>query len=94
LPNNNSGIDAALMDNGWLALVFNPVAGHATDSPRTPLVVRFSADNGQTWGDEFVLEDDPGEYSYPAVVADGNDLYITYTWKRQRIAFWKLVCPS
>lgn len=28
------------------------------DSPRTPLVVPFSVDNGRTWGDEFVLEPD------------------------------------
>ncbi|REE81029.1 putative neuraminidase [Paenibacillus taihuensis] len=90
LPNNNSGIDVALMDSGKLALIFNPVSGYATDSPRTPLVVRFSHDNGMTWGDEFVLENEPGEYSYPAIVSKGNELYITYTWKRDRIAFWKL----
>ncbi|NUU77458.1 sialidase family protein [Paenibacillus xylanilyticus] len=90
LPNNNSGIDATLMGNGLLALVFNPVSGYATESPRTPLVIAFSVDNGQTWGDEFVLENKPGEYSYPAIVAQGKELYVTYTWKRERIAFWKL----
>jgi len=90
LPNNNSGIAVALLANGALALVFNPVSGFATDSPRTPLVIRFSNDNGRTWGDEFVLEDEPGEYSYPAIVSRGNELYVTYTWKRERIAFWKL----
>ncbi|SEO73268.1 exo-alpha-sialidase [Paenibacillus sp. OV219] len=90
LPNNNSGIDVTLMDNGKLALVLNPVAGYATDSPRTPLVVRFSGDNGMTWEDEFILEQEPGEYSYPAIVSKGNELYITYTWNRDRIAFWTL----
>lgn len=90
LPNNNSGIDVTLMDNGRLALVFNPVSGYATDSPRTPLVVRFSDDNGVTWGDDFVLENEPGEFSYPAIVSKGQELYITYTWNRDRIAFWKL----
>ncbi|SDX05732.1 exo-alpha-sialidase [Paenibacillus sp. CF384] len=90
LPNNNSGIDVTLMDNGKLALIFNPVAGYATDSPRTPLVVRFSSDNGLTWGDEIVLENEPGEYSYPAIVSQDNQLYLTYTWKRDRIAFWKI----
>ncbi|HHM12668.1 MAG TPA: sialidase, partial [Planctomycetaceae bacterium] len=33
-----------------------------------------------------VLEDAPGEYSYPAVIQSRNgDIHITYTWKRQRI---------
>ncbi|MFC5653578.1 exo-alpha-sialidase [Paenibacillus solisilvae] len=90
LPNNNSGIDAVLMNNGLLALVFNPVSGYSTESPRTPLIVAFSSDNGITWGNEFVLEDQAGEYSYPAIVAAGDVLYITYTWKRESIAFWKL----
>jgi predicted neuraminidase len=90
LPNNNSGIDAVLTDSGVLALVFNPVSGYSTESPRSPLIIRFSADNGLTWSDEFVLESDAGEYSYPAIVSQGNHLYVTYTWKRERIAFWKL----
>lgn len=90
LPNNNSGIDVTRLESGLLALVYNPVSGYATESPRTPLVVAFSNDNGASWGDEWVLEDEPGEYSYPAIVSRGQNLYITYTWKRDRIAFWKL----
>ncbi|MCW3795353.1 exo-alpha-sialidase [Paenibacillus sp. LS1] len=90
LPNNNSGIDAIRMEHGLLALVYNPVSGYATESPRTPLVIAFSTDNGQTWGDEYVLENEPGEYSYPAIVSQGKELYVTYTWKRDRIAYWKL----
>ncbi|NMI06756.1 exo-alpha-sialidase [Paenibacillus sp. SZ31] len=90
LPNNNSGIDATRMEHGLLALVYNPVSGYTTESPRTPLVITFSTDNGQTWGDEYVLENEPGEYSYPAIVSQEKDLYVTYTWKRDRIAFWKL----
>ena len=33
-----------------------------------------------------MLESEPGEYSYPAVIqsADGH-VHITYTWKRQRV---------
>ncbi|MDO3412460.1 sialidase family protein [Saccharibacillus sp. CPCC 101409] len=90
LPNNNSGIDLTRLGGGLLALVYNPVRGYATDSPRTPLVLGFSRDNGETWGDSFVLEDEPGEYSYPAIVSQGNTLFITYTWKRERIAFWRI----
>lgn len=90
LPNNNSGIDLIRLDSGVLALVYNPVTGYATDSPRSPLVVSFSTDYGATWDNELVLEDQPGEYSYPAIVARGNELYVTYTWKRERIAFWHI----
>ena len=33
-----------------------------------------------------MLESDPGEYSYPAILqaADGR-VHVSYTWKRQRI---------
>jgi len=88
LPNNNSGIDLARMQSGTLALVYNPVGEDR--GARTPLVVRLSHDNGNTWGDEFVLEDEPGEFSYPAIVTQGDHLYITYTWNRVKIVYWRL----
>lgn len=28
--------------------------------------------------------------AYPAIVSQGQNLYISYTWKRDRVAFWKL----
>jgi alpha-L-rhamnosidase len=42
--------------------------------------------DGRTWNASVVLEDEPGEYSYPAVIqaADGR-IHVTYTWKRERI---------
>lgn len=88
LPNNNSGIDLVKMDSGLLALAYNPVS--STAGQRTPLVIRLSSDNGLTWDSEFVLEHEPGSYAYPALVSNGSDLYITYTWKRERIAFRKI----
>lgn len=88
LPNNNSGIDLARMHSGTLALVYNPVGEDR--GARTPLVVRLSYDNGNTWVDEFVLEHEPGEFSYPAIVTQGDHLYITYTWNRVRIVYWRL----
>ena len=30
------------------------------------------------------------EFSYPAIIAEGNEVYITYTWKRKTIAFWHI----
>ncbi|MDF2959218.1 MAG: hypothetical protein K0S39_953 [Paenibacillus sp.] len=92
LPNNNSGIDLVKLDNGLLALVYNPTRPEEGQKkgPRTPLVIRFSLDNGHTWDNEILLDQGEKQYSYPAVVASGNDLYITYTWKRERIAFQKI----
>ncbi len=81
LPNPDSGIDAVRMRDGTIALVYNH-----TKHGRTPLNLAFSTDNGNTWGFPFVLEDAPGEYSYPAIIqAKDGKLHITYTWKRLRI---------
>ncbi|MCR8629654.1 sialidase family protein [Paenibacillus radicis (ex Xue et al. 2023)] len=85
LPNNNSGIDLVKMDNGTLVLAYNPV--ETNWGPRTPLVLACSNDNGASWGNELVLVEGEGEYSYPAILSDGNDIYVTYTWKRENIAF-------
>jgi len=80
LPNPNSGTDALTLADGRQLLVYNPVA-----SGRTPLSVATSTD-GKVWRDVLTLEDQPGEYSYPAVIqaADGR-VHVTYTWKRTRI---------
>jgi predicted neuraminidase len=81
LPNPDAGIDAVKMKDGRVALIFNNTA-----TARTPLNLAFSDDDGKTWGTPYVLEDEPGEFSYPAII-QGRDgkLQITYTWKRQRI---------
>jgi predicted neuraminidase len=78
--NPNSGTDAVTLADGRQVLVFNPVA-----KGRTPLSVAFSGD-GKAWKNELTLEDQPGEYSYPAVIQGANGLiHVTYTWKRSRI---------
>ena len=39
-----------------------------------------------TWKAAVVLENAPGEYSYPAVIQTSDGLvHVTYTWKRERI---------
>jgi len=80
LPNPSSGTDAVTMRDGRHLLVFNPVP-----RGRSPLTVALSTD-GREWKEVLVLENEPGEFSYPAVIqaADGS-VHITYTWKRQRI---------
>ena len=69
------------MADGTVALVYNH-----THSGRAPLNIAFSRDDGRTWSRPYVLEDQPGEYSYPAIIqARDGMLHITYTWQRQRI---------
>ena len=92
MPNNNSGIDLIQMEDGRICLVMNPVG----NSPgrikglRSPISVYVSCDGGDTFREMMHLELNPGEYSYPAIVSQGNKLYISYTWKRVKIAFWEL----
>lgn len=88
LPNNNSGIDLAVVPDGRLFLVYNPVG--VSWGPRCPLKLACSGDNGASWRDVLILEEEPGEYSYPAIIFHENSLMITYTYQRKDIAFWKL----
>lgn len=80
LPNPNSGIDGVTLRDGRHLLVYNH-----TPHGRSPLNVSVSAD-GKTWKAALVLENEKGEYSYPAVIqaADGK-VHATYTWKRRRV---------
>jgi arylsulfatase A-like enzyme/predicted neuraminidase len=81
LPNPNSGLDGITLRDGRHLLVYNH-----TPSGRSPLNVALSDDTWQ-WRPALVLEDQPGEYSYPAVIQTSDALvHISYTWKRQRIA--------
>ncbi|HEV8485933.1 MAG TPA: sialidase family protein [Blastocatellia bacterium] len=80
LPNPNSGIDAVTLKDGRALLVYNH-----TERSRTPLNIAVSED-GKAWKAALVLEDQPGEYSYPAVIQTSDGLvHVTYTWKRERI---------
>jgi predicted neuraminidase len=80
LPNNNSGIDAAKLSDGRFVLIYNH-----TQRGRTPINLAISSD-GNAWQAGLVLESEPGEYSYPAVIVTPDGLiHTTYTWKRQRI---------
>ena len=85
VPNNNSGLDAARLPDGTIALACNPVPGNW--AARTPLSMLFSRDNGETFPGRIDIETAPGEFSYPALVAAGPDLALSYTWNRRRIAF-------
>ncbi len=88
LANNNSGIDLAEAEDGRMYLVMNPVSGNW--SARTPLTLLVSEDGGESFREIMHLEMKPGEYSYPAIRARGNRLYLSYTWNRTKIAFWEI----
>lgn len=87
IPNNNSGIDLTRLDDGSLLLAHNPV--QESWGLRSPLSLSLSKDNGCTWERLCDLECEPGEFSYPAIVSKGNRIHITYTWKRENIAYWE-----
>jgi predicted neuraminidase len=80
LPNPSAGTDAVTLGDGRHLIVYNH-----TPKGRTPLNIAVSKD-GNAWEAALVLEREPGEYSYPAVIqtADGI-VHVSYTWKRQRI---------
>ena len=80
LPNPNSGLDAVTLADGRHLLVYNH-----TVRGRSPLNVALSAD-GKAWQAALVLETEPGEFSYPAVIQTADGLvHVAYTWKRQSI---------
>jgi predicted neuraminidase len=77
LPNPNSGTDAVTLKDGRHILVYNPA-----EKGRTPLVAALSGD-GRTWTTIASLENEEGEFSYPAVIQTGDGrIHVTYTWKR------------
>lgn len=86
LPQNNSGLDATRLADGRVVLAYNHTA-----AGRTPLNLGISGDLGATWIAGPVLEAEPGEYSYPAVI-QGKDgmVHVAYTWNRKRIRYASL----
>ena len=66
------------MNDGRHALIYNH-----TQKGRTPLNLAISND-GVHWEAALVLEDQPGEFSYPAVIQTRDGLlHFSYTWKRK-----------
>lgn len=90
LPNPNSGIDVTKLENNTLVLIFNP--DDKNWGSRSPVSLAVSNDNGYTWDPVIELErgsdDEDDEFSYPSVISFGDTLAVTYTWQREKIAFW------
>lgn len=86
LPNNNSGLDGIVLDNGLRLIVCNPITGG-----RNKLSIMGSLD-GEHWKEMLVLEDHTsGEFSYPATIrrSDGT-MEVTYTYKREKIKHMRI----
>ena len=82
LPNPSAGIDAVRLKDGRYVMIYNH-----TERGRTPLNLAVSAD-AEHWTRFHDLENEPGEYSYPAMVqASDGSLHITYTWQRRKIKY-------
>jgi alpha-L-rhamnosidase len=80
LPNPSSGADAVMLRSGRALLVYN----HTTRGRH--FLNLAASDDGQTWKAALVLENQPGEYSYPAIIQTSEGrVHVTYTWRRQRI---------
>lgn len=85
LPNPSAGIDAVTLKDGRQLLVYN----HSRRGRRFPgrgiLNVAISRD-GILWKPILTLENQRGEYSYPAVIQSADGLiHITYTYDRKSI---------
>ena len=88
IPNHNSGLDLIKLDDGRLLLCLNPVSGDW--AARTPLTLYISTDDGDTFRPLITLEMNEGEYSYPSLAAEGNTVYLSYTWNRLKVAVWEI----
>jgi predicted neuraminidase len=101
LPNNNAAIEAYTLKGETIIMAFNNHNGSQT--PRAPLTVALSYDNGMTWPyhrDVQIHDDDNntyiGEYSYPSLLqsfwsgTDHNDIHLAYSYNRKTIKYVRL----
>lgn len=87
LPNPNSGIDALRLPDGRFLLAYNH-----SELARTPLNLALSSD-GENFEPFLVLEEGPGEYSYPALILERHHLHLAYTWNRKNLCYLPLPLP-
>ena len=73
------------LPDGRLIALWNPIPEYQTrrsdkrTGGRTPLVYAFSSDEGRTWSEPEILEDDPlGGYCYTAIYATADALLLSY----------------
>ncbi|MCY3928436.1 MAG: exo-alpha-sialidase [Acidobacteria bacterium] len=92
LLNPDAGVDGLTLADGRHLLVYNHKVRRngAWAGSRSRLNVALS-DDGETWDASLMLEDQDGEYSYPAVIQTGDGrVHVTYTHRRTRIRHFVL----
>lgn len=90
LSNNNSGIDCVRLPDGTVFVIHNPISGDWAD--RNIIAYALTFDNGESFTEPVIIEKDENteaEFSYPAVITDGEYVYTTYTHYRKGIMFRK-----
>jgi predicted neuraminidase len=82
LPNPGSGLEAVVLRNGYLALVYND-----QETRRDRLAISISTDQGATWKWTRHLEDHAGgRFDYPSVIqAEDGTLHVTYSYNVKTI---------
>ncbi len=106
LPNNNSGIDCTKDGRGRLWLLYNPVDENwgvryplllsCSENNGKSFEAILNCEPGFRCTPEVTEEGKKlskqarGEFSYPAIVYDNNKLFISYTYNRKQIVFWKI----
>jgi predicted neuraminidase len=87
LPNPSAGTDALTLKDGRQLLVYNHSRRGRTSPGRKILNVAISRD-GKAWKPVLTLENQKGEYSYPAVIQSSDGLvHITYTYDRKSVKY-------
>ena len=89
LPNPSAGIDTLTLPSGRHLLVYNHTSPLPGEKPETGLRSELDlavSEDGAKWGAALLLERQPGEYSYPAIIRTRDGLvHVTYTWRRRSI---------
>ena len=87
LPNPNAGTDAVTLRDGRQLLVYNHSVRGRQAPGRGMLNVAVSRD-GHSWTPVLTLENQDGEFSYPAVIQTADGLvHITYTYHRKSVKY-------
>ena len=72
VPNADLPVDVYRLTDGRYVLAYNPV-----HEGRSPLALALSKD-GITWMPWLILEEGPGDFTYPSLQQIGNQLHILY----------------
>ncbi|MDF1574785.1 MAG: exo-alpha-sialidase [Bacteroidales bacterium] len=87
LPNPSAGTDALTLKDGRQLLVYNHSERGRNSPGRGILNVALSED-GISWTPVITLENQKGEFSYPAVIQSSDNLvHISYTYNRKSVKY-------